>query len=136
MKTVIVLVTILSSLSSFSAVEDCSRKAQIMGGVVNHHWLKTDTKVAGMGSGYDGPIGDRFEAPYKTHVFVIDHSNQVAEKCREIAGVDEDCVNEKLDIGQYLGRFNLINNCQAFVSKILRECSLSKPVKNLIDGGI
>lgn len=124
-----VLLMVIYTCNTHAVVFDCSRKAQIMGGAVNHHWLKTDTKNAGMGSGNDGLIGDHFEAPYATHVFVIDHSNQTAEKCKEIKDIDEDCVNEQLDIGKPLGRFNLINNCQTFVSGILKECKTNKPDK-------
>lgn len=109
---------------SFAKVENCQRRAQILKGIVQHHWIKTDTKSAGMGSGLsDEQIGDTFEAPYTTHVFVIDHSNQSAEKCEEIKEIDEDCVNAELDVGKSLGRFSLVNNCQFFVFDVLKKCS-------------
>lgn len=124
MKYILTFIILGFSINSFAVVQNCYRKAQIMGGVVNHHWIKTDTKTAGMGSGNSQEqIGDRFEAPYTTHVFVIDHSDQEALNCKEIKDVDEDCVNAQLDIGKPLGRFNLINNCQTYVSSVLKRCS-------------
>ncbi len=124
MKRFLAFLILIFSINGFSKVEDCYRTAKIMGGLVNHHWIKTDTKIAGMGSQeIQSAIGDRFEAPYATLVFVVDHSDQIAKSCKEVTEVDEDCVNAKLDIGKPLGRFNLINNCQMFVSEILRKCS-------------
>lgn len=136
MKYVLAFIILGLSINSFAAVEDCYRKAQIMGGVVNHHWIKTDTKIAGMGSGaVEGQIGDRFETPYTTHVFVIDHSDQVAKACKEIKDIDEDCVNAELDLGKPLGRFNLVNNCQTFVSQVLKKCS-TKEVNHYGNGDL
>ncbi len=137
MKYALAFIILGFSISSFAMVEDCYRKAQIMGGIVNHHWIKTDTKIAGMGSGIsEGQIGDRFEAPYTTHVFVIDHSDQVAKICKEIKDVDEDCVNAELDVGKALGRFSLINNCQTYVSSVLRKCSTNKNVNHYGNGDL
>lgn len=124
MKKLLTLLLLSLSFSCFAVVENCHRTAEIMGGIVNHHWLKTDTKIAGMGSGVvEGLIGDRFEAPYATLVYIIDHSLQEAKSCKEIKDIDEDCVNAELDIGKPLGRFNLFNNCQSFVTRVLKKCS-------------
>ena len=129
MKKLLALTSLLYSLNAFAEVYDCYRKAQILDGVVKHHWLKTDTKIAGMGSleMENRPIGDTFEAPYTTKVYIVDHSNQEPRRCKIVKHVDEDCVNSKLDIGKYLGRFSLVNNCQTFVASVLRKCS-TKPV--------
>ncbi len=125
MKYFVTLLILIFSNTSYSKVEECYRKAQIIKGLVTHHWLKTDTKIAGMGSGETAneQIGDKFEAPYSTHVFIVDHSDQIAESCKEITYADEDCVNAELDLGKPLGHFSLGNNCQTFVSKVLRKCS-------------
>jgi hypothetical protein len=40
--------------------------------------------------------------------------------------VDEDCVNAELDLGKPLGHFSLINNCQTFVSRVIKRCLISK----------
>lgn len=116
------------SFSSFAKVEACFRPAALLNGLVDHYWLKTDTKTAGMGSktltdfANGAQIGDQFEAPFITKVFIVDHSNQHASFCIEKKDIDEDCVNEELDIGKPLGRFGLLNNCQTFVRGILHKC--------------
>ncbi len=136
MKYIFTLIILSYSFTSFSKVEDCHRRAQILHGLVEHHWIKTDTKIAGMGSGQitDKQIGDKFEAPYATLVFIIDHSNQVAETCKEILNIDEDCVNAELDFGKPLGHFSLINNCQSFVSNVFRRCSTIKTPREIFPG--
>lgn len=109
-------------LSAFAKVEICYRKAQIVSGLVNHFWLKTDTRNAGMGSGLvQGNIGDQYEGPF-TKVFVIDHSDQIAEVCTESNNYDEQCLDEELEIGRSLGRFSPFNNCQTFTKKVLKKC--------------
>ena len=125
MKYILTLTLILiSSTDSFAKVEVCHRPAQIIKGMVNHYWLKTETKEAGMGSDEVGDvkIGDKFEMPYATKVFIVDHSNQTALICKERSDVDEDCVNASLDVGRYLGHFSLTNNCQTFVSRVIDKC--------------
>jgi hypothetical protein len=124
MKLYALILLIILSNNSFGAVENCHRKAKILNGLVNHHWLKTDTKTAGMGSGQSSTlIGDRIEAPYATLVYVVDHSEYIAKSCVEVKDIDEDCVNEELDLGKPLGSFSLLNNCQSFVEIVLKKCS-------------
>jgi hypothetical protein len=112
------------SLNAFATVELCYRPAEIAFGLGNHHWLKTDTKSAGMGSNDPNVlnIGDQFEAPFITKVYVRDHSDQVEVACIEQEHIIESCVDEKLEIGKYLGRFTPINHCQTFVKSVLRAC--------------
>lgn len=129
MRLALLTLTLALSTNAYSSVELCHRKAEIARGLVDHYWLKTDTKEAGMGSevlNEGGQIGDQFEAPYSTKVYIVDHSGQTPLSCKVLTEVDEDCVNEKLDIGKYLGRFTLINNCQTFTRRIIEKCS---PVK-------
>lgn len=122
MKAFFLLLIFCAQFPAYATVEICHRKAQIAFGLVGHYWLKTDIKVAGMGSGKSSAqIGDEFEGP-GTKVFVIDHTDQVAETCEESVNHIEDCINEELEIGKSLGRFTPINNCQTFVRSVLKKC--------------
>lgn len=122
MKFFLILILCFFQLAASAKVEICHRKAQIAFGLVNHFWLKTDTKNAGMGSGKShGQIGDQFEGP-GTKVYVIDHSNQIAEVCEETTNHVEECINEELEDGKFLGRFSPLNNCQTYVKSVLRKC--------------
>lgn len=122
MKTLFLLLIFSAQFSANASVEICHRKAQIAFGLVGHYWLKTDTIVAGMGSGRStSQIGDEFEGP-GTKVFVIDHTDQIAETCEETVNHIEDCINEELKIGKSLGRFTPVNNCQTFVRSVLKKC--------------
>lgn len=106
-------------------VERCCRSAQILGGRVDHCWMKTDTITAGMNSNPQCTIaGNNYEPPYVTRVFVSDHSCDRPESCQVIDDVDETCVNRELNIGQSLGWFNLAtNNCRSFANDIIAKCS-------------
>ena len=120
-------ISILLFLLSFQAIADvqvCGRVAQIMGGMVDHKWIETDSVSAGMGSNNPNieQIGDTFEAPFITDVYVVDHSDQQEEYCQKLKHVDEDCVNRELTIGRYLGTFNPLNHCQAFVAEVIETC--------------
>ena len=122
MKAFILLLFFCAQFPANASVEICHRKAQIAFGLVSHYWLKTDTVVAGMGSGRSAvQIGDEFEGP-GTKVFVIDHTDQIAETCEETVNHIEDCVNEELEVGKSLGRFTPVNNCQTFVRSVLKKC--------------
>lgn len=116
---------ILISLPTFAKIEVCQRPAKIAFGLVNHYWLKTDTITAGMGSAraYNAYIGDQMEAPF-TSVYVVDHSDQPAKKCKDksTANYDEECINHELQVGKPLGKFTPINHCLAFVRRTLRKC--------------
>lgn len=122
MKLLFILSLSLIQLTAFAKVEICHRKAQIAFGLVDHYWLKTDAKNAGMGSGKAvGQIGDQFEGP-GTKVYVIDHSGQIAESCEESTNHIEECLNAELEEGKSLGRFSPINNCQTYVKSVLKRC--------------
>lgn len=56
-------------------------------------------------------------------VVVTDHrgrSEQPGAKCETVKGVNEDKVNELLEIGRSLGTWGAFNNCQSFVTDVLR----------------
>lgn len=125
MKAIILLFTLLLSLELLAEVEVCSRKAQVAFGIFSHMWIKTEKVIAGMGGQiFDGEmIGDVMELPYITDVFVRDHSHEIAEKCEIKKGVDEECVNDQLDIGRYLGKWRMLNQCQTFVASVIDKCT-------------
>lgn len=106
-------------------VQQCCRKAEIANGLVDHCWLQTDTITAGMASSPQcrANVGDRKELPWKTKVYVSDHSCEVGGQCNVINDVDEQCVNRELAIGRSLGRFGMFNNCQTFVFSVVKKCS-------------
>lgn len=127
MKFLILFILVVFSTNSYSKVEICHRRAQIFLGLVSHYWIKTDTKIAGMGSENltgDEQVGDKFESPLALKVYIIDHSNQTPLSCKEKLDIDEDCVNAELDLGKPLGYFSPTNNCQVFTRKIIKKCAL------------
>ena len=111
-------------------VQQCCRKAEIVGGIGEHCWLKTGKLTAGMASNpvCRAGVGDNYEAPYLTKVYISDASCETGD-CVDIPwDVDEECVNRELKIGQMLGRFNLVtNNCQTFANTVLNKCTKAKP---------
>ena len=109
-------------------VQLCCRPAQSVRGAVDHCWIKTDTKTAGMNSSPQCRIaGEDYETLYVTKVFVSDHSCDIAKSCKPIDNVDEDCVNKQLAIGTPLGRFSTWNNCQTFAQEVFSKCAKKKP---------
>lgn len=119
----ILILMIILSFQAFAKIEVCQRPAKIAFGLVDHYWLRTDTITAGMGSAraYNAYIGDEMEAPF-TAVYIVDHTEQPAQKCSEKINHIEECVNNELRIGTPLGRFTPINHCLSFVRKVLRKC--------------
>jgi RHS repeat-associated protein len=110
------------------SVEVCCRPAQIPGGNILHHlgvnhcWLKTGTKEAGMGPAWGwlgwAPIPGQ---PTK----IVDESQEPSsgKKCRPVSGVDEDCVNRELQIGKPTGAWGITNNCNTLANDIVKKCS-------------
>ena len=107
------------------AVFNCRRPAQIAGGMVNHHWIKTDNKEAGMGrADGDGIPGAQSDSPYITPTAIRDHSgesNKPGASCEVVPWADEKKVDELLQIGQPLGSWSPINQCQSFVYGTLNK---------------
>jgi len=109
-------------------VEICCRKAEILGGIVSHCWIKTDTVIAGMASSPQcrKNVGDAYEFPWITETYISDHSCETAQWCREVPvhwNLDEGCVNRLLKIGEPLGGFDpFVNNCQQFTKRVFERC--------------
>jgi RHS repeat-associated protein len=111
------------------AVRLCCRKAQILAGLVDHCWIKTDTKVAGMGNSPNQctkPGDGNSDSPFSP-VYVQPHDCEPTDDCRVIDYVYEDCVNEELALGESLGRFAPWNNCQTFAASVLLKCRARSP---------
>jgi hypothetical protein len=112
----------------FRKIELCTKplKLHIAWGIVDHNWLKTDTKEAGQGEA--GGIIPGEDAP--TSLFpeteIVDHageSSKAGSSCREQKCADEDCVNKELQIGKALGTWNPVtNNCGQVATRILNKC--------------
>lgn len=111
------------------AVRLCCREAQILAGLVDHCWIKTDTKVAGMGnspSRCTRPGDANSDSPFSP-VYVQPHDCEPTDNCRVVDYVYEDCVNEELAVGESLGRFTPWNNCQTFAASVLVKCRVRSP---------
>lgn len=110
-------------------VQVCRAPAQIAAGLVDHEWIKTSTKEAGMGGIAENP-GDHYESLYATKVFITDHKGDSAHRkgasCH-VVQADEKKVNDLLQIGKPLGRFSLTNNCQTFASSVIQAASPAPP---------
>jgi hypothetical protein len=104
----------------------CKRPAQILGGIVDHHWLKTDTKEAGQGEARGGVPGAEKPSQLFPQTAITDHpdeSTKPGSSCEEIKCIDEACVNNELEIGKPLGKWSpLSNDCQVTASWILAKC--------------
>ena len=111
-------------------VQRCCRKAQVAFGLVSHCYLKTDTKTAGMNAGPRCSLAGNggSDMPWITKTYVSDHSCEVGGTCQTMPDVDEDCVNKELEIGRYLGRFGVTNNCQSFAIQTLSKCRKRKQI--------
>jgi RHS repeat-associated protein len=98
------------------------RPAKIAGGYINHCWVQTDTKSAGMGADPNILPGEQYEG-YGMPVQIIDHSKDTATQSTTINNVNEQCVNDKLKIGKPLGRFlPPFNQCQSFAYGVVNSC--------------
>lgn len=120
-------------------VEQCCRKAELFDDIAgmnpnpDHCWIKTDSVSAGMASSPKcrKNVGDNYEFIYITKVYISDHSCEKATSCKVMLDIDEECVNKKLAIGKYLGRFTPFNNCQTFTNEVLTDCKKSKSITNI-----
>ncbi|ODB97384.1 hypothetical protein [Candidatus Thiodiazotropha endoloripes] len=105
-------------------VQICYRPAQIAMGLVEHCWVRTDTRDVGLGGNPDALPGEVYESPYATETYVIDHSQDMPEYCMAMNNVDESCVNGILDneLNQSQGGFGLHNNCQSYAYSVVNRC--------------
>ena len=103
-------------------VQICCRPADAMGGYVDHCWLKTDRKEAGMGGNPNIAPGMQSEG-YGTPVWINDHSKDTPTHCTTLKNVDEACVNRQLETGKPLGQWiPPFNHCQSFAYGIANSC--------------
>jgi hypothetical protein len=108
----------------------CKRPANIAWGLVDHHWIKTDTVEAGQGERGGGVPGQAPPSALFPQTEITNHGHPTSESkkpgatCTEVKCVDEDCVNKKLKISTPLGEWNpLTNNCQIVAFNILAGCA-------------
>jgi hypothetical protein len=100
----------------------CSRPAQIAGGLIDHYWVVTETKSAGMGGNPNIPPGQVYEG-WGMKVTLNDHTNDTATQCTTQRNVDSACVSSQLTIGRPLGRFTPpFNQCQSFAYSVVNSC--------------
>ncbi len=105
----------------------CKRPANFAWGLVDHHWIKTDTVEAGQGERGGGIPGQAPPSSLLPETEIANHpgeSTKPGSSCKEIKCIDESCVNKKLIIGTPLGKWNpLTNNCQIFAFNVLAGCA-------------
>ncbi len=113
-------------------VELCTRTADIpVARELNlqHHWLRTSTREAGMGPDNGEVPGARLDSPLVTRTQVNDHTGRgdlPGSACTAKLQVDEACVDRELTLGRDLGRWTPTNQCQSFVAEVLEKCSNRK----------
>jgi RHS repeat-associated protein len=113
-------------------VEVCKRAVDIdwiPGGasryLPGHSWFKTDTAEAGMGANCPVPGQGCSDRPLD-RTYAKDHSGQSTKQnasCTPVPDVNEQCVNKAIALGQYLGRWTPVNQCQSFVQTVIERCS-------------
>jgi RHS repeat-associated protein len=112
-------------------VERCGRVADIPIGRqlgLEHQWIRTSTKEGGLGpanGGVPGGPNAQSDSPYTTDTSINDHTGQgdmPGATCHEVPNVDEECVNRELSIGQGMGKWTPINQCQTVTTDILHKC--------------
>jgi hypothetical protein len=80
------------------------------------------TKSVGMGANPNARPGDEYEG-YGMPVKATNHSKDTPTYCMQQKNVDEQCVNDKLEIGKPLGCFiPPFNDCQRFVYSTVNKC--------------
>jgi hypothetical protein len=114
-------------------VYKCKRPVRLkLGGVerwLNHYWLKTNGKEAGLGPLGGGIPGQNSDSPYITQTSINDHTGQadLAEStCEIVRGVEPEAINKLLEIGKPMGRWTATNNCFTLVNQVIFEASWGK----------
>jgi hypothetical protein len=113
--------------AAHGGVEICKRTADLpVAGALGlqHWWLKTTRKEAGMGQ-EDGTVPGHGESgPPNLRTRVVDHSQEPKTDCERVPGVDEDCVDRELQIGTDAGDWiPPLNDCHTFVKRIVDKCT-------------
>jgi hypothetical protein len=88
---------------------------------VQHCWIDTGTKQAGMGPGRPGPLP---VWPVNTPVSITAQSanGRSGVKRAPIYGVNRACLDATLQIGKSCGRWGINNNCNTFAGEVLQKC--------------
>jgi len=106
----------------------CSKPAGILGGLVDHHWVQTDTMAGGMGEvprppwvpAPEGSSGTNYGVPtaLRRH-----ERNMPGAFCEDIPDADEDTVNRLLQekMNKPTGNWGITNNCQTLTDEILND---------------
>jgi len=96
----------------------------LAGSLPKHHWLKTDTREAGMGGRCPVPGQECSDHPY-SETEVKDHTGQSKMPgvvCELQRNVDESCVNRQLVPGRPTGPWNIFNQCNSFAYSVVGNC--------------
>jgi uncharacterized protein RhaS with RHS repeats len=113
----------------------CCAPAQILLGLVDHCWIKTDTLEAGLSNLDEGQPprapGGQCDSPWIAQMQVVTHVGESETRpgtsCTEIPDVDEQCVNDYLwtdsrGYGATAGAITPTNNCQSWANDALDDC--------------
>lgn len=95
---------------------------------VDHQWIKTSTKEAGMG-GVEGNEPGNESGDYPGDpVEVTDHTGRSVQDgvtCEDAPpNINENLVNDQLEIGRGLGRWWPTNHCQSFVDQVIENATI------------
>lgn len=94
---------------------------------IDHQWIKTDTKEAGMGGTRGNEAGNESGDRPGDPVQVTDHTGRSEQKgasCEKVDNVDENKVNELLELKRPLGKWGPFNHCQSFVETVIEDSSI------------
>jgi RHS repeat-associated protein len=97
---------------------------------IDHWWIKTDTREAGMGGTRGNEPGNESGDRPGDPVQVTDHTGRNKQdnaSCEKVDNVDEKKVNEQLELGRPLGRWGPTNQCQSFVRTVLGNARTVPP---------
>ena len=104
-------------------------RRKIAKGLIDHCWVTTDTKSAGMGANPNVAPGQEYEG-WGMSVQINDHSKDKPSQCTTMNNVDEQCVNNELTIGKGIGRFiPPFNHCQSFAYGVVNKCRSGNQLK-------
>ena len=111
------------------AVEFCEQTARVKGMRelgIQHHWLRTPNREAGLGPAPGANI------EYGADVQITDHSGRgdsegahctpVYQHHRFGHPVDLECVDDKLTPGRDMGQYGFTNQCQSTIADIVAAC--------------
>jgi hypothetical protein len=105
--------------------ELCRRPANILGGAVDHHWLKVGDVERGLGALDQGVPGHDSspDVPW-VHTAVNDHAGESLDPdatCEALPGVDPICVLDQVDEGPTGNRW-YEQHCQEWAAEVADTC--------------